>query len=228
MIPITLLRGYGAPLLTLLLLGGVWADRHLFHLPPGDPAAFHARVRASAEHLPRRIGDWVGSDVQPPSSAVSMLKPNLLEGIRFEHALTRERVSLMIVQCSDARDMQGHWPPVCYPAHGWTLRGTEKKEIPLEGKTVPVTIYRFTMEALDRYDEILIYSFFARPDGVFENGGSGVLRASENPRMKVFGATQFQVVFEPSMPEARRTEVFQTIVGAMAPLIDVVLDGAPR
>jgi hypothetical protein len=228
MMPPTLLKGFGAPLATVLLLGGVWADRLLFHLPPGDPAAYHERVRATAERLPRRIGEWVGTEVQPPESAVSLLKPNLLQGIRFENAATRERASLMVVQCGDARDMGGHWPPVCYPAHGWTLRASEKRVIPLERGDVPVTVYRFTKEALDRYEEIVVYNFFVRPDGALEDGGGGVRKAAEDPRMKVFGATQFQVVFESSMPEARRTEVFQTIVGGVSSLIDVMLDGVPR
>jgi hypothetical protein len=222
------LRGAGAPIVTLLLLGGLVADRHLFHLPPGDAAAFHARVRAAAERLPRRIGDWVGTDVQPPASAVSLLKPNLLQGIRFENEVTRESVSLMIVQCSDARDMTGHWPPVCYPAHGWTLRGTDKTEVALEGGTVPVTVYRFTKEALHRFDEILVYNFFVRPDGLFEDRRDGVIRAAEDPRLKVFGATQFQVVFEPSVPAARRNEVFRTIVGGVAPLIETMREGLPQ
>lgn len=222
----TVLRVHAAPLLSLLLLGGIWLDRHLFHLPPGDPAAYHAMVCEVADRLPRNIGEWVGTDVEPPESAVSLLNPNVLRGVRFENPTTKERVSLTFVQCRDARDMTGHWPPVCYPAHGWTQRGAEKKEIVVDGSRIPVTIYRFTVEAIDRYQEILIYNFFARPDGVVEDGRGGVRRAAEDPRMKVFGAAQFQVVFEPSMPEGRREEVFRTVVRGLSPLLDAWSPGS--
>jgi hypothetical protein len=212
---------------SMMLLGGIWVDRQLFHLPPGDPVEFHARVRAEAERLPRRIGDWVGTDVAPPAAAVSLLKPNVLRGVSYVNSVTRETASLTVVQCRDARDMSGHWPPSCYPSHGWTLRETEKKEIALDAKrTVPVTVYRFTIEAIDRYEEILVYNFFARPDGVMEDGRGGVRSAAEDPRMKVFGATQFQVVFDSSMQEERRDEVFRTLVGGVSSLLDVMLEGA--
>jgi hypothetical protein len=222
----TVLRAHAAPVLVLLLLGGICAERALFHLPPGDPDAFHARVRDVAEHVPDRIGDWVGTVVEPPASAVSLLKPNYLRSLRFENATTKERASLVMVQCRDARDMTGHWPPNCYPAHGWTLRSTAKKDLLVGRRKVPVTAYRFTIEAIDRYEEIVVYNFFARPDGVVEDGREGVRQVAEDPRMKVFGAAQFQVVFEAHTPEPRRDEVFRTLVGGVFPLVETLLEGA--
>jgi hypothetical protein len=212
----------------MLLLGGVWADQELFHRPPGDPDAYHMTIRGAAEGVPRRIGDWVGTDVDPPAAAVSLLRPNLLRGLRFENSSTKERATLMIVQCSDARDMTGHWPPNCYPAHGWTLRGTRKKVLDVHRFRVPVSVYQFTIEAIDRYEEILVYNFFARPDGVIEDGRAGVYKAAEDPRMKVFGAAQFQVVFESSMPEDRRDEVFGILIAGVLPLVEELLRGAGR
>src|SRR5262245_21230560 len=127
----TFLRGQAAPLLSLLLLGGIVADRWLFAVPSGDPRAYHESVRVVAARIPLRVGEWVGREIEPPEAAVSLLRPNAIRGVRFEHEATKEEVSLTLVQCRDARDMGGHWPPVCYPAHGWTLRGTQKTTIAL-------------------------------------------------------------------------------------------------
>jgi hypothetical protein len=220
-----LVRRYAAALVSLVLIGGVWAEHELFHLPVGNAADYHARVRALADHLPYRIGNWVGSDVTPPQSAVTLLRPNLLLGRDFKNAETGENATLMIVQCQDARDMSGHWPPVCYPAHGWTLRDTEQREILVAGLPVPVMIYRFTIESIDQYSEIVIYNFFVRPDGAVESGRDGVRRAAEDPRLKIFGAAQFQIAFGASMDSDRRDEIFGLLVAGAFPVLQAVRGG---
>jgi hypothetical protein len=223
--PTTRLRLHAAPLVSLALLAGVFADQRLFHVPVGDPVAYHARVRALADHVPQRIGDWTGTDVDAPEAAVALLRPNVLIGREFRHAHTGERATLLVVQCKDARDMAGHWPPVCYPAQGWTLREETQRTLAtgLPGLgDVPVTVYRFALETLERYAEIQIYNFFIRPQGELESGRSGVRRAADNRRMKVFGAAQIQVVFHSPLPEARRDEIFRTLVAGTAPFVQSV------
>ena len=222
------MRRKAAPMISLCLVAGLWTERQMFHLPAGDAEAYHARVRAIADRLPYRIGEWVGTDVEPPAGAVSLLKPNLLQGREFKNAATGERATITLIQCQDARDMSGHWPPICYRAQGWTLRNSDQRDITVERITVPVTIYRFTIESIDRYSEILVYNFFVRPDGVLENGREGVRKAARDPRMKVFGAAQVQVVFDPSMTDARRDEVFRTLVTGAYPIIEAVLQGSTR
>jgi hypothetical protein len=119
-------------------------------------------------------------------------------------------------------------PPICYRAQGWTLRETVQKDIPLEGQSFPVTVYRFTIEAIDRYSEILVYNFFVRPDGVMEYGREGVRKAAGDPRLKVFGAAQVQVVFSPSVAEDRRDEIFRTLVGGAKPILEAVRGGVSQ
>ena len=216
-----------APLITLVLLAGIWAERTLLHGPPDDAAAYHARVRAVAADLPYRIGEWVGSDVETPPAAIAMLKPNVLRCRRFVHQSTGEHATMMIVQCQDARDMSGHYPPICYPAHGWTLRESTRKDLVVAGIPVPTRIYRFTIESIDRFDEILVYNFFVRRDGPIESERRGVLAVSER-RMRVFGAGQVQVVFSPSMHADRRDEVFQMLVSQASTVIDAIRVGSDR
>lgn len=221
-------RRHWAPMLSLFLIGGIWADRQFFHLPVGDPSAYHARIRAAAATLPDRIGEWSATRIDPPAAARALLKPNILEGREYVHASTGERATFMIVQCQDARDMSGHWPPNCYPSQGWVLRDAQERVLPVLSSTIPVTVYRFTIESFNRYSEIVVYNFFVRPDAVLESGQKGVGEAAENPRMKVFGAAQVQVAFSASMTEDRRDEVFRVLVSGAYPLIEAVLEGETR
>lgn len=216
---------YGAPLISLLLLLCIWIERQAFHLPEGDSTAYHASVRAIAGRLPWRIGDWEGTKVDTPPAAVSMLKPNIVLGRLFRNRVTREHTTLMIIQCEDARDMGGHYPPVCYPAHGWTQREATTKEILVKGIPIPVTAYRFTRESIEEYSEIQIYNFFVRPDGSIESGREGVGQAAANPRMKHFGAGQVQMMFSPSMSEERMDEVFREIISDALPVLNAIRRG---
>lgn len=215
-----------APGVCLLLVAGIWLERRLFHQPVGDPASYHAMIRAVADRLSYRIGDWEGVDEEPAPAAVAMLKPNLLLQRRFENAVTGERATLMIAQCRDARDMGSHYPPVCYRMQGWTERGTASRTIRVKETDIPVTVYRFTKDSFDQYDEIVIYNFFVRPDGSIESGRAGVAEAASNPRMKLFGAGQVQVLFGPPLPGDRMDEVFQTIVANAFPVLDAIREGS--
>ena len=222
------LRRYAAPVLSLALIAGIWAEWRALHLPVGDAEGYHAAVRATVGRLPERIGDWAGVAVNPPPSAVDLLKPNVLLGREFRNAVTGEHATFVLIQCRDARDMGGHWPPVCYPAQGWTLKDTQQRSLAVQTRVVPVTTYRFTMASLNRYDELVVYSFFLRPDGVLEGGREGLRRLADDPRLKVYGAGQIQLIVESSVDPDRRDEIFRILVAAAAPIVDAVLGGVVR
>ncbi len=214
-----------APLVSLALLGGIWLEWRTYHLPVGDAAAYHARVREVADQLPYRIGDWIGSDEPVPASAEKLLKPNVLRARRFRNASTGEEAALIVVQCRSARDMGGHYPPICYPAHGWTLRGTESQVLDVAGTRIPVAIYDFTSETLQRFDEKIVYNFFVRPDGTLESGRDGVARAAADPRQRIYGAAQIQVEVPPSLSAERRSELVRRLLTPALPLIEAIRHG---
>jgi len=221
-------RWWMAPLLTLLLFVGIWGETRAFHAPSGDATAYHALVRASAANLPYRFGDWEGDDIPLPQAAVTLLKPNVLLGRRFENARTGEHVTLLLVQCRDARDMGGHYPPICYPAHGWALREKKQAKVHVDGRTASMMVYRFTFESPERFSEHVIYSFFILPNGRIDSGRDGVDRVAADARAKLFGAAQLQVVFDGSMSEERRNEVFGELVSLATPVIETIRAGGKR
>lgn len=214
-----------APIVSLLLVVGAWMDWQFLRGPAGDPDAYHAAIRAAARTIPDRIGDWVAEPVPPPPSAVVLLKPNILVGLDFRNDVTHERVLLSLVQCRDSRDMSGHWPPACYPAMGWTLRETEARAMRIDGREVPFTAYRFTIESLQRFSELVVYSLFLRPDGNIDADRTAVQGSAEHKGRRSFGAGQVQVQFDATIPRARRDDIFRTLVGGVWPVIESVLAG---
>lgn len=217
-----------APLASLLLVTGAWLDWQILRAPAGDPDAYHAAIRSAAAALPDRIGDWVAEPVSPPPSAVVLLRPNVLVGLEFRNSVTREHVLLSLVQCRDARDMSGHWPPACYPAMGWTLREAETRVLTIAGREVPFTAYRFTIESLQRFSELVVYSLFLRPDGEIDADRTAVQGAAEHKGRRSFGAGQVQVQFDAAVPRDRRDEVFKTLVAGVWPVVESVLSGGLR
>lgn len=221
-------KRYLAPVISLVLMAGIWAEWRAFHGPLGDATAYHAMVRAVADHLPYQIGDWMGTDEETPPSAVALLRPNLLLTRTFRNPLTNEHATLMIIQCCDARDMSGHYPPICYPANGWEEREVSARSLEIRETSVPVTVYAFAKESIEAYSAITIYNFFVRPDGSIESGGGGVREAAASPRMKDFGAGQVQVMFDSPMPSKRMDEVFTTLVADAFPVLEAIRQGAKQ
>jgi hypothetical protein len=211
-----------APAAALALVLGIGAERALSSRPAGDADAYHAAVRALAR-LPERVGAWTATRVEVPPAAVAILEPNVLESRRYRNEATGETATLLVVQCRDARDMSGHYPPVCYPAHGWTLREATPRRIDVAGTEVAATAYRFTVESVGRFEEIVVYNFFVRPGGAVSADRTGLLATDK--RRKPLGAAQVQVVFDSSVSEARREGVFGLLVAEILPLVEAIRAG---
>src|SRR5947207_4217407 len=117
------------PVLSLALLGGIAAEQHR-RLKPRDVEPYHARAAAAVKAVPYVIGYWTGKDDEIPSAAQKLLRPNAILSRTYSdndpgrggiYRTRRRDASLLVVQCRDSRDMVGHYPPICYRAHGMTL-----------------------------------------------------------------------------------------------------------
>src|SRR5688500_20314095 len=112
-----------APLLSLGLLAGIFAEQRT-HLKPADAEPYHARARAAVDQVPYFIGTWTGQDDEIPVAAQKLLRPNAILMRTFvdsspgDYRSKYRSASLPIVECREARDMVGHYPPICYRPHG--------------------------------------------------------------------------------------------------------------
>ena len=110
-----------APLILALLLLLAINVRGYFRPVPHGARKYRAHVMAIAASLPHHFGNWHGRDVPLPRSAVSLLQPTVDFCREFTNNRTGQAATLMIIDCSDTRNLTGHYPPNCYPGNGWIL-----------------------------------------------------------------------------------------------------------
>lgn len=173
-------------------------------------------VAVAAENTPYRIGRWVGQDATIPEAAVRLLRPNAMLGRRFVDLDTSQAINFILVHCGDARDMLGHYPPVCYPNSGWVAptpanvrsdsEGDNQRHLPtveLEINGVPVhaRVYEFSrMQDWTTQTSIRIFNFFVLGDGSTTYDFDRVSRRTNRLGASIHGIAQIQLVTFDDVP----------------------------
>lgn len=192
--------------LTILLLTGLGAQT--LSLPTArDAEPYHRRVREAAASLPMSVDEWVGSDIPVPAAAVSLLRPNVLLHRRFTSKSNGETADFLLVHCRDARDMAGHYPPVCYPAHGWVEAGRRQVEWNIDGKVIPGMSYQYTRVFEGKSVTYEVNHLMMLPDGRFVREMRDIRRAAADHQRQFYGAGQVQVVLSTHIPQEQRTAI---------------------
>ena len=217
--------GYLAAAVSAAILVGLWLEKSMYHVPTVDADAYHKRLKAAAAELSLEQGDWVGTDVPVPQAAAALLKPNVLMNRYYRNRVTGRRVSFLLVQCGDARDLLGHYPPVCYPGNGWLSVAHEPRDWRVGGTTITGTQYEFARSTFDRSSSIVIYNFMVLPDGTVGRDMDSVNRSAQDYRRKFFGAAQVQVVFDSSMPRPERDRIMDELIRVHGGLLEMIRDG---
>ena len=217
-----------APVLSILLMVGA---SFLMANPVANDAellSHRARIVDEMAKFPYRLGQWVGEEVPVPTTAVEILRPNALVSRRYSRLETADSVVLALIHCNDLRDMLGHYPPVCYPATGWTLEedGTEELPIRLADTDVFMRLYRFHRFAkIGLVREQAVLSMFLLPDGRLLTDMEDLKgRSTQGRSMSATGVAQLQIVFadDPTtstvLSHANEilTEVPQMLVGTLS------------
>lgn len=137
-----------ATLLGLALLAGFTAYKRTYPTP--DDAKPHlAAVRAAIDAVPERFDQWRSQPVEVPADALDLLKPNKILSRRYIRPETGHELTLLIVHCRSARDLAGHYPPVCYPSAGWLPRDQDRAPLPAPWDTAATD----GSDSTDRADE---------------------------------------------------------------------------
>lgn len=171
-----------APLLSLalVLLLPRWLVHYSADVKYAGPEP--AVVIAAAERLPFRFGNWSGVSVPAPEPAVRLLRPNVVIARRFTQLDVGMAMTLVIVHCGDARDMMGHYPPVCYRNAGWvreevTVRsestalealpyGSSAVQLQINKTPFTAALYEFSqVRGLGLHSRVRVFNFFILPDG---------------------------------------------------------------
>jgi hypothetical protein len=217
---------FSASLTVLVLLAGYKA---LVHRQPVSATAYHQRVHEVADNLPLWTpdGQWMSQDVPLMAGAVTLLHPNVIISRQYTNISDGRQVGLLVVQCSDARDILGHYPPVCYVAHGWVALGGESKDWKVGDTVIHGMAYEYSR--LEREHEqirhVVVYDFMLTPDGRTCRDMYVLEREVSGYRARYFGAAQVQLQFDAQIPEPDRDRIFQTIVGTQRTLLAEIGSG---
>jgi hypothetical protein len=212
---------------TLLLLSGVTAQ-HWSDAKPEDAEQYHEQIRLAVEALPYQLGSWVGEDVPVPEDAVKLLRPNAITSRDYRDSQTRQNIKLLIVQCEEARDMAGHYPPVCYPQSGWTAKhvGNETQWTLADGKVVKGMKYEFVRLLPTQSSTLYVNHVFILPGGQNAQSIERVRTLAADYRQHFYGAGQIHIVFGEDVDAKQRKRITRFFLEASRPVIDAISAGA--
>jgi hypothetical protein len=207
-----------APCAALALFATIWFEAKSREVVAGSDE-HNERVQALAEvSLTNSVGDWIGKVVPAPPAVVKLLRSNVLVARDYSNLRTRESASVLFVHCGDARDLLGHYPPACYPAHGQELKSAEPRDWTIGGTTITGMRYRFVSRAGPMAPDDVVDNFMVLPNGQFGRDMDMATRVSQDRTLRRFGAAEVQVVTSGEMSEERRDEVFRTLLEPALPL----------
>lgn len=218
-----------APILSLAMLGGIVAEKQSY-ITPRDAEPYHRRAKEAIESFPYTdtVGYWTGSDEKVPEAAIKLLRPNaILSRLYVDNtpqmsSRMDRRANLLIVQCRDSRDMLGHYPPVCYPAHGMTMARKVPRDWQIGATTIKGMEYEFVQTTRGQTYRQVVYNFLIVPGVGIVRDMEGVSAAAEDYQQRFYGAAQFQVVMDGELPAEQRDEVFTTLLGADLSILKTV------
>ena len=206
----------------LLIFGSAYAIGH--SLPDGaETDAYHAEVREVADVLPREIGTWKSIDTELPDAAVALLRPNVLISRRYVEDESGRSFVLLVVQCADARDMEGHYPPNCYPSAGWTSLQRKTVELEIGSLDASSMDYRFERILQDGSEIISVVNLIIVPKEGFATTMGSIRRLGGTISDRYYGAAQVQFVFDSQWGEEERHEVVEKVGDTLEPLIRVIM-----
>ena len=189
---------------------------------------YHQSVAKAIDSIPYRIGNWIGTDIEAPRDAVKLLRPNRLLQRDYVDPATRERFSLLVVHCASLDDMIGHYPPICYPAHGWRKdedQGVRETTFELDGMRFPARNYRFYRLISSTRQDMNVFSFFVLPDGRIVSDMERLREVAGNRARAQFGAAQVQIVGGEHLPPDVRAEKMEEFVQAIEKVLRTVGSG---
>lgn len=214
--------------LTLALLGVSRA--RIAGAPTGAPRATEAHlalVGRAIDEIPYKIGRWLGEDEATNPAAYELLNPNRLLQRRYTNIDDGDlSFSLLVSHCPEERDMLGHYPPVCYPAHGWLYNSDEMEDvsIPHGGGELDARRYVFSRrQGLERTD-MVIYNFFVVPSELlpFARSMDPLDRPDVLLSRREGGVAQVQVLLSPGLTRERELEVASNAAGALRGMFEAI------
>jgi len=214
-------------LLALALLAAIAVQNHQVSTELPNVQRYHAHIRAAADGIPEVIGPWIGQNVAVPARALTSLHPNVLVSRTFINAENGTRAGLLLVHCTDAHHMVGHYPLRCYPAEGWNLVRSNPREWQVGQRLITGMEYEFTRQdaggPFGTEARIIVDNCLFRPKGLILRDMSAMSASIIGAEGQATGAGQIQVYFGPDVSQDARDAAVVALIGGYMPVIDAIL-----
>ncbi len=216
-----------APALCLLVLLGMMLSSKSARIPQQAIDAYHKRITDAAARIPYKIGDWIGHDVPVSEPAQKLLKPNVLFQREYKNLITSRVMTVMLVHCGYIRDMAGHYPPVCYPAHGWQATGSTAESLNIDNVPQAVRKYSFVKSLNGRKRILKVTDFFVIPskESPIIYDLNQLRSLGERRDQNELGVAQIQILTSGDIPDDERAEAVDAVLYSLEPVIIVIGDG---
>ena len=220
---------YTAPLMTAgLLLALAIMFPNSTRVDPATLSKLEA-VKQAVMAVPYRVGRWNSTPIEIPAAAIELLHPNAILSRRFEPIDGGPSISLLLVHCTDARDMGGHYPPNCYPSAGWKLVSSRRESLTLKEKDIPVAVYMFSrFSEIGLETRIRILNVFVLPDGSLTPELNDIRKLAARVTVASLGVAQLQIVSSLTMSDetalSEANELLEALPGLLRAL-DVWKEG---
>ena len=219
-----------APVASLLVLIGMAVETTATRVAPSDADVYHHAAKRAVESIPTRIGTFSARIEKQPREAIALLKPNVILCLKYADSdSTNPRwqdrwASLLVDQCRDARDMNGHWPPNCYPNSGQEQVYATPREWVVNGFHIRGTEYGFRQVTATSSTRTAVYNFLIVPGQRQTLADmAGLRHAAEDYRQRFYGAAQFQLVMDGDLSPQDRDGIFQTLMTPCVPVIQTLM-----
>jgi hypothetical protein len=216
-------------LLTLAIVAAIGIQRTVAMHRPASMVKYHERVRTVAEQVPKRIGPWIGEDVRVPVQAMTVLRPNVMLSRRYVNIENGQGAGVLLVHCSDAHAMAGHFPLRCYPARGWDVQDAKPRDWEVDGLKITGMEYTFTLpaeEAIASHEPqtMIVANCLLRPGQVLRDMDA-MVKSVIGAGGQASGAGQVQVYFDARVPAEDRDAAIVTLLSSYKPVIETILSG---
>jgi hypothetical protein len=219
-------------LLTAALLVLIGGQRYLSTQRTTGVESYHQRIKEAARRVPLQIGPWVGQNVPVPPQAVSLLDPNVILSRRYVNVENGATASVLLVHCSDAHDILGHYPPRCFRGQGWDLVDSRSRDWTAGDLRLPGMEYRFRRAAegfgATNESSIVFANALLRPDGQVLRDMEELTRSAAGANGPLWGAGQFQVCMDASIPQEHRDAAANALLEGYRPVVDAILAQTPQ
>jgi hypothetical protein len=207
---------------TAIVLSALMTDQAFFKKPPAEAEAYHTAVRSAVTNIASTWGSWLGVEVPVPQAAVKMLHPNIIISRRYQNIATEQKASILLVHVKDARDLIGHYPPICYPGQGWKMQSATEADWPLSNGKAQGTEYVFSRDEIAAGSRIIVDNFFVLRGGIICRNMDDVELAAQDRSRKFFGAAQVQLIHEGNTSPHSRQKCVEELLRVMEPALAVI------